>query len=222
MNWSRAKSIFLVTFLVLDLFLGYQLYNKRQNADNVLLNGTASPQKRMKVSLISWPDHLPTIKSAAYLKGTSMSFVTESTKGGSDSKTGSGSGKGGQTEKLGNGDNGTNAVKKVSTVQKRLIKEVRDLETINGQKIQTIRAKEETTIVSTLVKPVEVNLDTSEPFKDFLKNDVYKGSEYTIWKQGGENSPYILVQTFNDCPVFSKGQSEAASSGGQFPPGTLK
>ncbi|HET7658356.1 MAG TPA: two-component system regulatory protein YycI, partial [Bacillales bacterium] len=94
--------------------------------------------------------------------------------------------------------------------------------TINGQKVQTIRAKDETTIVSTLVKPVEVNLDTSEPFKDFLKNDVYKGPEYTIWKQGGENSPYILVQTFNDCPVFSKGQSEAASSGGQFPPGTLK
>jgi regulatory protein YycI of two-component signal transduction system YycFG len=46
MDWSRAKSIFIITFLLLNLFLGYQL-NEKRNANKISLLAEATLQERL-------------------------------------------------------------------------------------------------------------------------------------------------------------------------------
>ncbi len=46
MDWSRAKTIFIIIFLLLNIFLGYQLYQKK-DASNISLRTEATLQDRM-------------------------------------------------------------------------------------------------------------------------------------------------------------------------------
>lgn len=219
MNWSRAKSIFLVTFLVLDLFLGFQLYSKRNSADEISnQQSQLTPEEMLKDGSIKWPTSLPAIQSAAYIKGTSMSFVQpKSSKDHTSGTPSSASGGKGQNSNSGKSSGAANQSNKV-----KLIKKVLSLETDNGKKIQKITPENHTTIRSKLSKPQKVNQDTPD-FSSFLKKYIYKGSDYLLWKKGGDNTPYIFVQAYKGRPVFSKGQTSLSYSGGdQFPPGTLK
>ncbi|MFG6497262.1 two-component system regulatory protein YycI [Fictibacillus sp. UD] len=61
MNWQRTKSIFILTFLVLNLFLGYQLYQK--NDINNISNLTEQPlEERLAINKINYLDKLPKYK----------------------------------------------------------------------------------------------------------------------------------------------------------------
>lgn len=42
MNWSKTKTIFIICFLLLDIFLGYQLVLRQKSADNQVSNLTES------------------------------------------------------------------------------------------------------------------------------------------------------------------------------------
>lgn len=76
MNWSRTKLIFIVAFLVLDLFLGTQLYQKQKNADQIesLPNGPDSEEK-LKENEIDMPSDLPQVDKATYVKGEPVMFA---------------------------------------------------------------------------------------------------------------------------------------------------
>lgn len=77
MNWSRTKLLFIITFLILDLFLATQLYLKHQNAEQVqsLPNGP-SIKERLKDNNIQLPD-LPDTQKATYIKGEPVSFKNQ-------------------------------------------------------------------------------------------------------------------------------------------------
>ncbi|MED1865013.1 two-component system regulatory protein YycI [Fictibacillus nanhaiensis] len=61
MNWQRTKSIFILTFLVLNLFLGYQLYQK--NDINNISRLTDQPlEERLANNEISLSEKLPKYK----------------------------------------------------------------------------------------------------------------------------------------------------------------
>ncbi len=61
MNWQRTKSIFILTFLVLNLFLGYQLYQK--NDINNISNLTEQPlEERLAINKINYLEKLPKYK----------------------------------------------------------------------------------------------------------------------------------------------------------------
>lgn len=78
MNWSRTKLIFIIAFLILDLFLGTQLYQKQKNADQVesLPNGPDSEEK-LKENEIGMPPDLPQIEQASRVKGEPVTFADE-------------------------------------------------------------------------------------------------------------------------------------------------
>lgn len=241
MNWSQTKSIFLLTFLILDLFLGYQLYSKRENTDQILQN-QKTPREQM--ADIKLPGNPPATKSAAYIRGTSMSFASKNSANGSGSGnngSGTGSSKKGQPANANiNGSTGSESGSNSQTGsksgsghssdqnkqnQRQLKKSILNKEKYNGQKVQEINVKpdDSTTLISHLTDPLKINTDSKTPdFSVLLQNYVYKGKDYTLWQKGGDNSPYIFVQTFNTRPVFSKGQSTLSFSEGNFPPGTLK
>ncbi|RXJ02810.1 hypothetical protein DS745_05735 [Anaerobacillus alkaliphilus] len=46
MDWSRAKTIFIITFLLLNIFLGYQL-NEKKTASNINFTAEATLQERL-------------------------------------------------------------------------------------------------------------------------------------------------------------------------------
>lgn len=79
MNWSRTKLIFIFTFLVLDFFLGIQLYQKAKDAEQVqsLPNGANSAEQRLKDNEIALPDDLPDIDKASFIKGKPQTFVNK-------------------------------------------------------------------------------------------------------------------------------------------------
>ena len=224
MNWSRAKSIFLITFLILDLFLGYQLYSKRNSADEIPSSNQQSQlsaEQQMAKGGIKWPDKLPDIQSAAYIKGTAKNFITESTSTNSTGSGGSSSDSSGNKMNPGS-DSSSGSGASNQPKNEKLIKEVSSLQKVNGQKIQDITAENHSTIKSELTHHQAVNQDSPD-FSSFLKKYVYNGNQYELWKKGGSNTPYVFVQTYQGRSVFSKGQNALSYSGGDnFPPGTLK
>src|SRR5699024_9607058 len=78
MNWSRTKLIFIVAFLILDLFLAFQLYEKYKNAGKIQsLPSEDTPEERLEASDITLTSELPDIKEDYYNKGNAASYQTE-------------------------------------------------------------------------------------------------------------------------------------------------
>jgi len=73
-DWSRTKSIFIVTFLCLNLFLGYQLYEKQEQGNiNVMLDVTLPERleyNRIEIDI----DNADEIVEGAPITGTVRSF----------------------------------------------------------------------------------------------------------------------------------------------------
>ncbi|WP_085522459.1 two-component system regulatory protein YycI [Tuberibacillus sp. Marseille-P3662] len=103
MNWSRTKSIFIICFLLLDLFLGYQLYKQQKanqlesisdvsvpNFESTVKIDTQLPSKIEKVKTVKGDriafkkDDNTLIKELQSLKGTEddpvLSFTSDGSK----------------------------------------------------------------------------------------------------------------------------------------------
>lgn len=82
MNWSRTKSIFIITFLILNLFLSYQLYVKQKTAARAPdTSGKVSLLESLKNNHISLPEGgLPEATHASYIKGELKTFTKEEVK----------------------------------------------------------------------------------------------------------------------------------------------
>lgn len=69
MNWSRTKTVFIMTFLLLNLFLGYQLYEVNDENQLSLISGN-STQDRLRENKISIDVELPDdLEEVEYLVG---------------------------------------------------------------------------------------------------------------------------------------------------------
>lgn len=70
MDWNRAKTTFIITFLLLNIFLGYQLNEKRE-ASNISLKLEATLQERLSEMNITIMDDLHEEQlSGTYISGT--------------------------------------------------------------------------------------------------------------------------------------------------------
>ncbi|HET7627684.1 MAG TPA: two-component system regulatory protein YycI [Bacillales bacterium] len=201
MNWSRTKMIFLVAFLALDLFLGFRLYEARQFTIPVQDSNGQSAKDELKYQNITYhPEELPQIKEASYIKGELVSFFEDTPV---PNDQGQPSPDGGKDNKGGKG--------KIN--QPRLKPFARDLQFIEGKKVQVIRqGNDKAEIFVKLLKPFAISEPSSETFSSelatFLKTYVYQGGEYRYWKTDESTGMYILVQSYKDHPVFAKSTFE--------------
>ncbi|WP_033827396.1 two-component system regulatory protein YycI [Bacillus andreraoultii] len=67
MDWSRAKTVFIITFLIMDIFLAYQIFNQRSKNTYDLIQDTPIDQQ-LKADNIKIETELP-------LKPTKESYV---------------------------------------------------------------------------------------------------------------------------------------------------
>ncbi|KGR79854.1 two-component system regulatory protein YycI [Ureibacillus manganicus] len=76
MDWSKSKSIFIIVFLILDIFL-YSLYlNRHTEAQKVEVLGEKTIEARLKDDNITYST-LPNIETAPYLSGSVKHFTEE-------------------------------------------------------------------------------------------------------------------------------------------------
>ncbi|MFC7395069.1 two-component system regulatory protein YycI [Scopulibacillus cellulosilyticus] len=80
MNWSKTKTIFIICFLFLDLFLGYQLYERQVRNENYDSLAKNSVENILQKNNIKVEVPLPNIdnQNITFLKGKSVKFVNES------------------------------------------------------------------------------------------------------------------------------------------------
>ncbi|MCM2676427.1 two-component system regulatory protein YycI [Alkalicoccobacillus plakortidis] len=77
MKWSRTKTVFIMTFLMLNLFLGYQLYQVNDENQFSLISGNTT-QDRLKENQISIDVELPDdLEEVEYLVGEKQMFDSE-------------------------------------------------------------------------------------------------------------------------------------------------
>lgn len=198
MNWSRTKLIFLIAFLVLDVFLGYQLYDKRKHADQTLPQTDKTPKQTLQTAGIKWPTSLPQVQSATYITGRAMSFAAQSAP---------------PTKKHGK-KKGTGTPVDKGTVQTTIKSGIAQLQagTSGQNKQQFSLAANGTSILSKLSQPVPYSKPIStNAMAGFLSSYVYNGSDYQYWKPSKTDDSYIFVQTYQGRPVFSKNNSQSGS-----------
>jgi len=76
MDWSKSKSIFIIVFLILDIFL-YSLYlNRHTEAQKVEVLGEKTIEARLKDDNITYTT-LPNIELAPYISGSVKHFTNE-------------------------------------------------------------------------------------------------------------------------------------------------
>jgi regulatory protein YycI of two-component signal transduction system YycFG len=79
MDWSKTKTIFIITFLILDCFLGYQFMEKRNSSQlDVILETTIEEQ--LQANGITYVELPKGITKAAYVSGKSKEFTKEEIK----------------------------------------------------------------------------------------------------------------------------------------------
>ncbi|MBA2874358.1 two-component system regulatory protein YycI [Thermaerobacillus caldiproteolyticus] len=76
MDWSKTKTIFIITFLILDFFLGYQFMEKRSNSQlDVILETTIEEQ--LEANGITYVELPKEITKATYVSGKSKTFTRQ-------------------------------------------------------------------------------------------------------------------------------------------------
>lgn len=79
MDWSKTKTIFIITFLILDCFLGYQFMEKRNSSQlDVILETTIEEQ--LEANGITYVELPKEITKATYVSGESKKFTDEEIK----------------------------------------------------------------------------------------------------------------------------------------------
>ncbi len=76
MDWSRTKTIFIITFLILDLFLGYQFIEKRNNSQFDVISDSTIEEK-LDADGITYGDLPKEATKAVYVGGESRVFEEE-------------------------------------------------------------------------------------------------------------------------------------------------
>jgi regulatory protein YycI of two-component signal transduction system YycFG len=76
LNWSRIKTIFIIVFLVLDLFLLSQFVDKR-NSNQLGLLAEATLEDQLRENDITYPDLPKNPIQETYITGSSRTFTTE-------------------------------------------------------------------------------------------------------------------------------------------------
>lgn len=79
MEWSKTKTMFIIVFLILDLFLATQLFNKYSKGQIDVIQNT-SDEERLKADEITY-DQLPSDNTTSqYVKGKSKIFTNKDIK----------------------------------------------------------------------------------------------------------------------------------------------
>lgn len=79
LDWSKTKTIFIITFLILDIFLGYQFIQKKNSSQlDVILEATIEEQ--LEADGITYVDLPKEITKATYVSGKSKTFTEEEVK----------------------------------------------------------------------------------------------------------------------------------------------
>lgn len=86
MDWSRTKTIFILTFLILNLFLVYQLLEKQQDSKLDLINESTIEEKLAAEDITIQPAIPKMTIKKPYLNGKSKYFTPEDFKGLTDQK----------------------------------------------------------------------------------------------------------------------------------------
>jgi regulatory protein YycI of two-component signal transduction system YycFG len=76
LDWKKTKSIFILTFLVLNLFLGYQLYQKN-DINNIAYLSEQPLEERLAINKILYQDKLPKYKEEQTLISAQRYKFTE-------------------------------------------------------------------------------------------------------------------------------------------------
>lgn len=77
MDWSRTKSIFIIVFSILNIFL-YSLYLERYTeAENLSTLAEPAVDDRLAIDNITYPDDLPEPEDEPYISGTRKVFTEE-------------------------------------------------------------------------------------------------------------------------------------------------
>jgi regulatory protein YycI of two-component signal transduction system YycFG len=79
MDWSKIKTIFIITFLVLDVYLLYQ-FLKIRDANKYEIMSDASFEEKLKAAEITFGELPKTLIKAKYLGATPKVFTAEDTK----------------------------------------------------------------------------------------------------------------------------------------------
>lgn len=78
MDWSRTKTIFIVTFFILDLFLGYQLYQKQsENKFEYMSESSVKIEDQLAKSNITYEELPEAPKALSHVIGETYVFSTE-------------------------------------------------------------------------------------------------------------------------------------------------
>lgn len=78
MDWSRTKLIFIVTFLVLNLFLGYQLYQKQsENKFEYISESFLEIEDQLSSMNISYPELPEAPKKLTHIIGQTYAFTED-------------------------------------------------------------------------------------------------------------------------------------------------
>lgn len=77
-DWSRTKTIFIITFFVLDLFLGYQLYQKQSNNQfEYMSESSVKMEDQLKNAEITY-EELPSVpKKLSHVIGEAHTFTKD-------------------------------------------------------------------------------------------------------------------------------------------------
>lgn len=76
MDWRRTKTIFIVTFLIIDLFLGYQLLEKK-NENRMEMIKTAPIEEQLEYAAITYPKLPDSPDKMAHISGEMHVFTKE-------------------------------------------------------------------------------------------------------------------------------------------------
>lgn len=76
MDWSKTKTIFIITFLILDLFLAYQFVEKRNSSQFDIITETTIEEK-FAADEISYGELPKDVLKETYISGKSKMFTNE-------------------------------------------------------------------------------------------------------------------------------------------------
>ncbi|MCA1061090.1 two-component system regulatory protein YycI [Rossellomorea aquimaris] len=153
MDWSKTKSIFIIVFLVLDIFLLTIFMNKIRSSNPDTLEQTTF-EETLKAANIQYPPKL----SKEPVKDALISANTK------------------------------------KFTQK-------DLEKLKDQEVNAVN---DNTINSTLNEPVPISENFSpDELKEFLKDHIVSGEQYSFWKYSKEDQTLVYFQTYKDRKIFN-------------------
>lgn len=146
MDWSRSKTIFIIVFFILDVFLFSLYLNRHIEAQQVKVSGGKTVEARLKEDEITF-NLLPTVESAPYISAKVVDFSKE------------------------------------------------NIQLKNSEKVTVENNK----LIVTLAEPVKLrNIKERSNFNEFVRNYVFNGSSYTIWKIDEDERTATFFQKYDD------------------------